>query len=111
MDHREPLENEPNQLNKAQLDQINTFAELLNLKYGEKGTERRNAFDAKAEAFILAERLKELRKSTKLSQQALAERVGLKKSFISRVENGKVDIQLSTFLKILNGLGKRIHFT
>jgi len=83
---------------------------LLDLRYGKEDSVSRKEFDAKVEALIWAEKLKELRKETNLSQQKLAEKTGLKKSFISRIENGKVDIQLSTFLKILNGLGKSIQF-
>jgi DNA-binding XRE family transcriptional regulator len=104
------LENKPVKLTKENLAGITSFDQLLNLRYGKVGTELRNEFDAKVEALIWAEKLKELRKETSLSQQALAEKTGLKKSFISRVENGKVDIQLSTFLKILQGLGKSIQF-
>lgn len=104
------LENKPVKLTKENLEQITSFDQLLDLRYGKVGTELRNEFDAKVEALIWAEKLKELRKETSLSQQALADITGLKKSFISRVENGKVDIQLSTFLKILQGLGKSIQF-
>jgi HTH-type transcriptional regulator/antitoxin HipB len=104
------LENKPVKLTKENLEQVDSFDQLLNLRYGKEGTELRNEFDAKVEALIWAKKLKELRKETSLSQQALAEKTGLKKSFISRVENGKVDIQLSTFLKILQGLGKSIQF-
>lgn len=104
------LNKAPNKLTKDNLEQVDSFDQLLNLRYGKVGTELRNEFDAKVEALIWAEKLKDLRKETNLSQQALAEKTGLKKSFISRVENGKVDIQLSTFLKILQGLGKSIQF-
>lgn len=104
------LNKAPNKLTKDNLEQIDSFDQLLDLRYGKVGTELRNEFDAKVEALIWAEKLKELRKQTSLSQQALAEKTGLKKSFISRIENGKVDIQLSTFLKILHGLGKSIQF-
>jgi transcriptional regulator with XRE-family HTH domain len=42
----------------------------------------------------------------------LAKRTGTKKSYISRVENGKIDIQLSTLFKIFEeGLGKRLGLT
>lgn len=103
--------NKPKKLTKENLATIHSLDELLDFRYGKVGTELRNEFDAKVAALIWAEKLKELRKETSLSQQALAEKTGLKKSFISRVENGKVDIQLSTLLKILHGLGKSIQFT
>jgi len=42
--------------------------------------------------------LKEERKKAQLTQEQLALRTGTKKSYISRVEQGKADIQLSTFV-------------
>ena len=35
----------------------------------------------------------------------------MKKSYISRIENGKTDVQLSTLFKIFQGLGKRVSIT
>ena len=84
---------------------INTFEELLNRKYGEKGTPERDAFHAKSKAFYICEMLKEERKKANMTQSQLAKITEMKKEVISRIENGKVDIQLSTFLKIIQGLG------
>jgi len=44
------------------------------------------------------------------SQKELANRIGTKKSYISRIENGHTDIQLSTLFRIFAGLGRRITF-
>ena len=68
-------------------------------------------FDREAEAFILAERLKEERRKAGLTQEQLAAKIGTKKSYISRIENGKTDVQLSTLFKIFQGLGKRVSIT
>ena len=103
--------NRPNKLTKENLKSVNTSDELLELKYGKEGTPLRDEFEARVEALIWAEKLKDLRKNSKLSQRDLAEKTGLKKSFISRIENGKVDMQLSTFLKILNGLGGQLQIS
>jgi transcriptional regulator with XRE-family HTH domain len=44
-----------------------------------------------------------------MTQEQLADKIGAKKSFISRIENGKVDIQLSTLYRLLeNGLGRSL---
>ena len=59
----------------------------------------------------LAERLKEERKKAGLTQAQLAEKIGTKKSYISRIENGHTDVQLSTLFKIFQGLGKRVSVT
>jgi transcriptional regulator with XRE-family HTH domain len=55
--------------------------------------------------------LKEERKKAGLTQEQLAEKIGTKKSYISRLENGKADVQLSTLYKIFRGLGKRVSVT
>jgi HTH-type transcriptional regulator/antitoxin HipB len=86
------------------------FDELLNIKYGKIGTEKRDAFEEKAQYFVISEMLKEARKEANMTQEQLAEKVGTKKSYISRLENGKCDIQLSTLYRIFEfGLGKRIN--
>ena len=85
-----------------------SFEELLNAEYGERGTETREKFEAEAETFCLAECLKEQRRLGGLTQEQLAEKIGTKKSYISKIENGHADIQLSTLFRIFGGLGKRV---
>jgi HTH-type transcriptional regulator / antitoxin HipB len=86
-----------------------TFEELLNIQYGRIGTKERDEFEAKAQYFVISEMLKDARKKAHLTQEQLATKVGTKKSYISRLENGKCDIQLSTLYRIFeDGLGKRI---
>ncbi|MFD2286493.1 helix-turn-helix domain-containing protein [Pedobacter petrophilus] len=85
------------------------FDELLDLKYGKIGAEKRDQFEEKAQYFVISEMLKEARKEANMTQEQLAEKVGTKKSYISRLENGKCDIQLSTLYRIFEfGLGKRV---
>jgi DNA-binding XRE family transcriptional regulator len=86
------------------------FDELLDLKYGKIVTEKRDLFEEKAQYFVISEVLKEARKEANLTQEQLANKVGTKKSYISRLENGKCDIQLSTLYRIFEfGLGKRVN--
>jgi len=91
---------------------ITTFDEHLNNRYGPIGTTERTNFELKAKAFAIGEIIREARKEAKLTQQQLADRTGTKKSFISRIENGQSDIQLSTLYKLIEiGLGKRVNLT
>lgn len=86
-----------------------TFEELLDIKYGELGSPRRNAFEEKAMLFAVSEMLKEARKAAGITQEQLATKLGTKKSYISRIENGKTDIQLSTLYRIFEeGLDRRV---
>jgi DNA-binding XRE family transcriptional regulator len=85
------------------------FDELLDSKYGKIGTEKRDEFEEKAQYFVFSEILKDARKEANMTQEQLAKKVGTKKSYISRLENGRCDIQLSTLYRIFEfGLGKRI---
>lgn len=89
-----------------------TFDELLDIKYGKVGTEKRDEFDNRSKAFMIGELIKEARLNAKITQEALALKTGTKKSYISRVENGKIDIQLSTLYRILEeGLGRHVNLT
>jgi HTH-type transcriptional regulator/antitoxin HipB len=91
---------------------IKTFSEHLDKRYGKNGTESRTNFEIKAKSFAIGELIKEERKLAKMTQEQLAEKIGTKKSFISRIENGHSDIQLSTLYKLIEfGLGRKINLT
>lgn len=91
---------------------IKTLSQHFEKRYGKQGTEKRVAFETKAKSFAIGELIKEERKQANLTQEELAEKIGAKKSYISRVENGKTDIQLSTLFKLIEfGLGRKINLT
>jgi len=94
------------------MNTITTFEEHLDKYHGKQGTESRAKFDADSLAFRLGVMLQEARKDAKLTQEELAKRTGTKKSYISRIENGKSDIQLSTFYRLIEfGLGKSLNMS
>ena len=74
-------------------------------KYGAEDTLSRKEFQAKAEAWYYAELLRDERKRQKLTQQELGLRIGKKREYISSLEKGQTDMQLSTFMLIANALG------
>jgi len=91
---------------------ITTFNEHLDERYGPIGSIKRTEFEIKAKAFAIGEIIKEERRLAHMTQQELAEKTGTKKSFISRIENGHSDIQLSTLYRLLElGLGRTISLT
>ena len=73
-------------LNPKKLENLTTFNDRLDEKYGK---------------CMLRDRRKEL----KLTQKQVAEKLGREQSYIARVENGKADIQLSSFFRIASILG------
>lgn len=97
-------------MKKENIKNAKNFDELLDIKYGKIGSKKRDAFEEKAQYFVISEVLKEARKEANMTQEQLAEKVGTKKSYISRLENGKCDIQLSTLYRIFeSGLGKKVN--
>lgn len=94
---------------KEELKQAKSYDELLDIKYGKIGSEKRDEFEERSQAFVISEMLKSARLDANLTQQQLAEKTGTNKSYISRIENGTCDIQLSALYRIFEtGLGKRI---
>ena len=87
---------------------LTPIEDLIAEDFGNPGTPERNAYDMECNAFIIGEQLKAERTKAGLTQEQLAEKIGTKKSFISRVENGRADIQISTLVKLFTGLGRRV---
>ena len=91
---------------------ITTFDKLLEVEHGKIGTESRNSYEEKTQMFIISEMLKDARKEAKITQEQFIENTIIKKIYISRFENGKGNIQLSTLIRIFElGLNKRIGIT
>jgi ribosome-binding protein aMBF1 (putative translation factor) len=59
--------------------------------------------------FDLSCRLVELRKEMGMTQQELATKLEMKQSYVSRLENGQVNITLGKLQEIAHRLGARVH--
>lgn len=91
---------------------VQTFDELIEREHGKIGTESRNEYEERAQMFIVGEMLKEARTDAKMTQEQLAIKAGTKKSYISKIENAKGNIQLSTLIRIFEtGLNRKIGLT
>jgi DNA-binding XRE family transcriptional regulator len=91
---------------------ISSFDELIEKEYGKIGTDSRNDYEEKAQMFIVSEMLKEARREANMTQEQLAEKAGTKKSYISKIENAKGNIQLSTLIRIFEkGLNRKVGLT
>ncbi|RTY66273.1 XRE family transcriptional regulator [Flavobacterium sp. LS1P28] len=91
---------------------ITNFDQLIEVEHGKIGTESRNKYEEHTQMFIISEMLKQARKEAKMTQEQLAEKTGTKKSYISKIENGKGNIQISTLIRLFElGLNKRIGLT
>lgn len=97
-----------NKSNNSDIINCTSLDELVTIEYGEKGTPRRDLFDAETQEFCIAQTLREERIRAGLTQQQLAERMGTKKAYISRVETGRQNLNLTTLFHLFDCLGKRI---
>lgn len=92
-------------LDPIKLAKLTSFNDELDEKYGLHGTPSRERFDEESLAWFYGNMLRERRKELNLTQKQVAERLGREQSYIARVENGKADIQLSSFFRIAAILG------
>lgn len=91
---------------KAKNKNLISFSDILDKKYGKRGTTEREEWEQEFEAFRLGVLLEEARNRLGMTQEELAEKCGTTKSYISRIENNASDIRLSTLMRIIRkGLG------
>jgi ribosome-binding protein aMBF1 (putative translation factor) len=99
-------------MEESNMKNVTDFEDLLIDTYGEKGTPSRDKYDTDSLAFRLGVMLKDARTEAQVTQKELAEKTGTKKSYISRIERGQSDIQISTYYKLIEiGLGKHLNIS
>ena len=87
---------------------LQTLDELKDRFYGLKGSEKRDQLDRELDVLRIGILIRNARKESKLTQAELAERIGKKRAFISRVENDGSNLTIATLLDIVEkGLGKK----
>ena len=84
--------------------------DLITERYGIEGSESREKFREDAYAYYFGEIIRNRRKELNMSQEKLAEAVGKKRPYISRIENGE-DVRISNLLLVANALNLSIQLT
>jgi len=84
--------------------------DLLDERYGTKESESREKFREDAYSYYFGEIIRNRRKELNMSQEKLAEVVGKKRPYISRIENGE-DVRISNLLLVANALDLTIQLT
>jgi HTH-type transcriptional regulator / antitoxin HipB len=85
--------------------------EVLDNHFGKVGTPKRDQFEAELQADVIAYQLKQLRIKQHLTQEQLAEKVGLDKTQISKIEKGNRNLTLDTITRIASALGAKVNFS
>ncbi len=86
---------------EKQNNNLTSWDDHLDKKYGEPGTQSRERYEEEFEAFKIGVLIQEARKRQKMTQDQLAKKVGTTKNYISRIENNASDIRLSTLMRIV----------
>ena len=87
---------------------IGSMDAVMDELYGAVGSTERNEFRKEAYAYCVGQIISEARKLEKITQAALAEKVGVNKSYISRIEKGAIEPGVGLFYRIIEALGLRI---
>lgn len=87
---------------------IGSMDAILDSKYGKVGSPEREEFRREAYAYCVGQIILDARKQEKLTQSELAEKVGVTKSYISRIEKGLIEPGVGLFYSIIEALGLRV---
>jgi ribosome-binding protein aMBF1 (putative translation factor) len=66
-------------------DNLTSVDDVMDAKFGKVGTPEREQFRKEAYAYYMGQILHEARKTEKITQKELAQRVGVTKSYISKI--------------------------
>lgn len=81
-----------------------TEDEMLDKHIGKIGTPHRDEFEDEFNTFLIGEAIKEARRNKKLTQEQLGNLIGVRKSQISKIENGR-NLTLHTISRVLHAMG------
>ncbi|MBO4666037.1 MAG: helix-turn-helix transcriptional regulator [Paludibacteraceae bacterium] len=84
-----------------------TQEQMVDKHVGVKGTPAREEYDEQVELLLIGDAIRRTRQAQSLSQEQLGELVGVQKSQISRLENGK-NLTLSSVAKLFKALNQKV---
>jgi len=91
----------------AKNDITDISAEMDNL-FGKVGSPERDAFRREAYVYCMGQIIHDVRKTEKITQTELANRIGVDKAYISKIEKGIIEPGVSTFYRIVAALGRSV---
>lgn len=87
-----------------------SLRELDEKYYGKTGTPAREQYEFELSMEMLCERLKQLRKEKKLTQEQLGKIIGVQKAQISKLESGNNSATISMVLKVFKAMQAKVKF-
>ena len=98
-------------MNMKQMGNMKLYSleEVTDELVGARGTKERAEFDGEVEealhAYRVGEAIRDARLHSNLSQEELGERIGVRRSQICKLENGRCSPTLSTISRVFRALG------
>jgi DNA-binding XRE family transcriptional regulator len=89
-------------------NKIRSISKELDELYGKEGSPEREAFRREAYTYCMGQVIKDERKKEKITQAALAQKIGTDKSYISKIEKGIIEPSVGTFYRIIEAMGLRV---
>ena len=77
-----------------------TLDEVKDKHIGEVGTPHRDKYEAELQSFLIGEAIKKARKSQNMTQEELAQKIGVQRSQVSKIESGR-NLTLSTIARAM----------
>lgn len=81
-----------------------THEEMLNKVLGKKGEPLRDKYENDINSYLMGETIKKARQSKKLSQEQLGKLIGVTRSQVCRIENGK-KLSFGTIARVFRAMG------
>ncbi len=86
-----------------------TYEEFQEEIFGKEGSSSRMIAEEKIKSYEIGSLLKEKRKQKGMTQSEVASRINADKGYVSRIESGQIDVQISTVYKFVEqGLGLKL---
>lgn len=87
-----------------------TLGELEDKYFGKPGTPEREQYEFELSMDILGDKLKQIRKEQRLTQEQLGKMIGVQKAQISKLESGNNSATISTVLKVFHAMKAKVKF-
>lgn len=81
-----------------------TLDEIKDKHIGMTGTPLREKYEAELQSFLVGEAIKKARKAQNMTQQELAEKIGVRRAQVSKIESGR-NLTLSTIARCFKAMG------
>lgn len=80
--------------------------EIKDKHIGKVGTPHRDNYETELQSFLIGEAIKKARKAQNMTQEELAQKIGVQRSQVSKIESGR-NLTLSTIARVFKAMGMK----